>query len=386
MERIQWGLIGGGKGSQIGPVHRIGAIIDGRYEFLAGAVDIDPHAAKSFGAELGLDPGRCYASWQEMLEKEARKERRLDLVTIATPNSTHFDISKAFLEAGFNVLCEKPMTMNVTQAENLYLTAKKTDKICAVNYGYSGFSLVREMKSMIDKGLIGSIRLVKVEFAHGHHADARDDSNPRVRWRYDPTQAGESAVMADCGVHALHMACFVTGQEVTEVSADFVSTVQSRELEDDAMVNFRMSGGTIGRLWSSAIAIGRQHGLTIQVFGEGGGLSWKQEKPNQLYHMPLDGRVQIIERGDSRLSKIAQQASRITIGHSEGMPLAFANIYLDLADAIEARKAGVSKFEKPLYPDVEDGLRSVAAIHAAKASSLKKGQWSSALPPIFQTR
>ena len=189
--------------------------------------------------------------------------------------------------------------------------------------------------------------------------------------------------MADCGIHALHLACFVTGQEVTEVSADFVSTVPSRKLEDDAMVNFRMSGGAIGRLWSSAIAIGRQHGLTIQVFGERGGFSWAQENPNQLYHMPLGGRVEIIERGDCTLSELAQKASRVTIGHSEGMPLAFANIYLDIADAIDLRKSGVSNFDKPPYPDVEDGLRSVAAIHAAKRSSLAAGQWRSAVPSIF---
>ncbi|MEE2773932.1 MAG: Gfo/Idh/MocA family oxidoreductase [Pseudomonadota bacterium] len=383
MKKNHWGLIGGGKESQIGQAHRIGATIDGRYEFLAGAVDIDPDAARNFGIELGLEPDRAYGSWQEMLEKESKKQKRLDLVTVATPNVTHFEISKAFLEAGFNVLCEKPMTMTVEQGENLYLAAKNANRICAVNYGYSGFSLVREMKSMVSEGVIGNVRLVKVEFAHGHHADARDESNPRVRWRYDPKQAGDSAVMADCGIHALHLACFVTGQEVTEVSADFVSTVPSRKLEDDAMVNFRMSGGAIGRLWSSAIAIGRQHGLTIQVFGERGGFSWAQENPNQLYHMPLGGRVEIIERGDCTLSELAQKASRVTIGHSEGMPLAFANIYLDIADAIDLRKSGGFNFDKPPYPDVEDGLRSVAAIHAAKRSSLAAGQWRSAVPSIF---
>ena len=186
------------------------------------------------------------------------------------------------------------MTMNIEEGEALLSIAKKSERICAVNYGYSGFSLVREMKSMVSNGVIGKIRLVKAEFAHGHHADESDADNPRVRWRYDPAQAGVSAVMADCGIHALHMACFVSGEEVLEVSADFVSTISSRKLEDDAMVNFRMTGGIVGRLWSSAIALGRQHGLTIQVFVEKGGLCWSQEHPNQLYFTTLGGRTQFI--------------------------------------------------------------------------------------------
>jgi predicted dehydrogenase len=240
------------------------------------------------------------------------------------------------------------------------------------------------MKSMIASGNLGKIRLVKAEFAHGHHADALGAENPRVRWRYDPKQAGVSAVMADCGIHALHMACFVTGQDVLEVSADFVSTVPSRTLEDDAMINFRMTAGTVGRLWSSAIAIGRQHGLTIQVFGEHGGLRWSQEQPNQLFYMPLGKRLQIIERGENSLSSTAVQASRVTIGHSEGMSEAFANIYLDLANEIVATNSGISVSGDYLFPDAEDGLRSVAAIHAAAVSSSNLGEWTPAVPEILK--
>jgi len=384
MNRIRWGLIGGGRGSQIGPAHRLGATIDGKYDFLAGALDADADEAKKFGIELGLEASRAYGSWQEMLNKERKREDRLDLVTVATPNATHFEITKAFLEAGFHVLCEKPMTMTVEEGEELFSISQKTKKICAVNYGYSGFSLVREMKSMVERGILGKVRLVKAEFAHGHHANAVDANNPRVRWRYDPKQAGVSAVMADCGIHALHMACFVTGQEVMEVSADFISTISSRELEDDAMVNFRMTGGAVGRLWSSAIALGRQHGLSLQVFGEQGGLRWSQEQPNQLFYMPLGGRLEIIERGDSNLSDMAKDASRVTIGHSEGMPLAFANIYLDIAREIEAINSNHKTSQKPLYPDVEDGLRSVAAVYAAKSSSNDLGAWTPAVPLILK--
>ena len=330
-------MIGGGEGSQIGPAHRLGAGLDGLFEFTAGALDHRPDEGIEYGQRLGLGD-RAYGSWQDMLEGEKKRADKVDLVTVATPNSTHYEITKAFLENGFNVLCEKPMTMTVEEGEAIVEIAKKTGNICAVNYGYTGYSLVRHMKAMIARGDIGKVRVVNAEFAHGYHADATDADNPRVRWRYDPAQAGVSAQFADCGIHAMHMASFVTGQEVTRLSADIVSAIPVRTLEDDAMVNFRMDGGAVGRLWTSSIAIGRQHGLGIQVFGETGGLRWSQEQPNQLYYMPLGERLQIIERGEANLSPEADRTTRVTVGHAEGMPLAFANIYKDLAEAINARK------------------------------------------------
>jgi len=225
------GGIGGGEGSQIGPAHRLGAGLDGLFEFTAGALDHRPAEGIDYGHRMGLGD-RAYGSWQDMLAGEKAREDRIDLVTVATPNSTHFEITKAFLEAGFHV----------------------------------------------------------------------------------------SAQFADCGIHAMHMASFVTGQEVTKLSADNVSCLEQRVLEDDAMVNFRMDGGAVGRLWTSSIAIGRQHGLGIQVFGETGGLRWSQEQPNQLFYMPLNQRLQIIERGEANLSPEADRTTRVTIGHAEGMP------------------------------------------------------------------
>ncbi|WP_322988800.1 Gfo/Idh/MocA family oxidoreductase, partial [Hoeflea sp.] len=218
MTKLKWGMIGGGEGSQIGPAHRLGAGLDGEFEFSAGALDHRPEAGRDYGQRLGLAPDRAYGDWREMLEGERNRSDRVDLVTVATPNATHYEITKAYLEAGFHVLCEKPMTMTIEQGEDIVRTAKATGKICAVNYGYSGYSLVRHMKAMVTRGDLGKIRLVKAEFAHGHHADATDADNPRVRWRYDPAQAGVSAQFADCGIHALHMASFVTGQEVTKLS------------------------------------------------------------------------------------------------------------------------------------------------------------------------
>ena len=385
MRKLKWGLIGGGEGSQIGPAHRLGAGLDGYFEFTAGALDHRPDAGRDFGRRLGLAADRAYGSWQDMLAGEASREDRIDLVTVATPNATHFEITKAFLEAGFHVLCEKPMTMTVEEGEAIVKIAEKTGQICAVNYGYSGYSLVRHMRAMVARGDLGKIRLVKAEFAHGHHADAADADNPRVRWRYDPAQAGVSAQFADCGIHALHMASFVTGQEVTKLSADTVSCLASRELEDDAMVNFRMDGGAVGRLWTSSVAIGRQHGLGIQVFGEKGGLRWEQEQPNQLYWMPLNERLQVIERGAEGLSPEADRSSRVTVGHAEGMPLAFANIYSDLAEGIMARRENRPMDPAAgLFPDAEAGLRSMAAVFAVAASGKANGVWVDARPPMYR--
>jgi predicted dehydrogenase len=385
MRKLKWGLIGGGEGSQIGLAHRLGAGLDGYFEFSAGALDHRPEAGREYGQRLGLAADRAYGRWQDMLAGEVSREDRIDLVTVATPNATHFEITKAFLESGFHVLCEKPMTMTVEEGEAIVQITEKTGQICAVNYGYSGYSLVRHMRAMIARGDLGEIRLVKAEFAHGHHADAADADNPRVRWRYDPAQAGVSAQFADCGIHALHMASFVTGQEVTKLSADTVSCLASRELEDDAMVNFRMDGGAVGRLWTSSIAIGRQHGLGIQVFGEKGGLRWAQEQPNQLYWMPLNERLQVIERGAEGLSPEADRSSRVTVGHAEGMPLAFANIYSDLAEAIRARQENRPMDPAAgLFPNAEAGLRSMAAVFAVAASGKENGTWVDARPPMFR--
>ncbi len=386
MSKLNWGMIGGGEGSQIGPAHRLGSGLDGDFAFAAGALDHNPEAGRAYAQKLGVAADRAYGDWREMLAGESARDDRVDLVTVATPNATHFEITREFLSAGFNVLCEKPMTMTVEEGEEIVRIAQKSGRICAVNYGYTGYSLVRHMRAMVARGDLGAVRVVVAEFAHGHHADAADADNPRVRWRYDPAQVGVSAQFADCGIHALHMASFVTGQEVEKLSADFASTISSRTLEDDAMVNFRMDGGAVGRLWTSSVAVGRMHGLAIQVFGEKGGLRWAQEQPNQLIWTPTGGRNQIIERGEAGLSPEADRATRVTIGHAEGMPLAFANIYKDLAEAIRAQKEGRAPDPAAdLYPRAMDGLRSMAAVHQAVASANDGGAWVDARPPMFRS-
>ncbi|MDA0901358.1 MAG: Gfo/Idh/MocA family oxidoreductase [Proteobacteria bacterium] len=377
MTKLKWGLIGGGEGSQIGPAHRLGAQADGYFDFVAGALDHRADVGRAYAQRLGIGADRAYGDWHEMLAGESAREDRVDLVTVATPNSTHFEITKAFLEAGFNVLCEKPMTVTVEEGEEIIKIARATGRICAVNYCYSAYPMIRQARAMVRAGELGNIRLVVTNFSHGHHGDAEDADNPRVRWRYDPAMAGVSGQFADCGIHALHMAGFICDDHVTTLSADFASTISSRVLEDDAMVNFRMSKGTVGRLWTSSVAVGRQHGFDIQVFGEKGGLRWASEQPNQLIYTRTGGRTEIIEKGEGGLHDEATRLSRVAIAHPEGFPLAVANIYCDLADAIRGQA-------RDGLPTAEDGCRSLAAVYAAVASAKDHGAWQEARPPMFR--
>ena len=379
MKKLNWGMIGGGEGSQIGPAHRLGAQADGNFTLAAGALDYDAAKGREYAQSLGVVADRAYGDWREMLNGERTREDRVDLVTVATPNSTHFEITKSFLEAGFNVLCEKPMTMTVEEGEEIVKVAAKSGKTCAVNYCYSAYPMVREMRHIVRSGQIGKPRLIVTNFSHGHHGDATDAENPRVRWRYDPSMAGVSGQFADCGIHALHMASFIADDHVVSLSADFASTIPSRQLEDDAMVNFRMAGGTVGRLWTSSVAIGRQHGFDIQVFGETGGMRWASEQPNQVYYTPVGGRTQIMEKGDESLSDEAGRLSRVAIAHPEGFPLAVANIYVDLAATIRGEiRDGL--------PTAADGLRSMAAVHQAVVSAKNDGAWVDARPPMFRAQ
>ena len=371
-------MVGGGEDSQIGGAHRIGSALDGEYVLAAGALDIDPARARDYAIRLGVAPARAYGDWRQMLRRERGigGVERLDLVTVATPNSTHHEIAKSFLEAGFDVLCEKPLATDLAAARDLVETARAADRILAVNYGYSGYPMVRQARAMVGAGDLGAIRVVVAEFAHGSHADAADADNPRVRWRYDPRQAGVSSAMADIGLHAIHMACFVIGCPVARVAADFASCVEGRDLEDDALVALRFSGGEVGRLWASAVAVGQQHGLTLRVFGERGGLRWSQEQPNQLYWTPLGEPTRTLERGDASLSPDAVRASRITVGHAEGMLGAFGNIYLDLAEVQRARAKGRPPDPAATcYPTGDDGLHTLATVHACVESAGKGGAW-----------
>ena len=370
---MRWGMVGGGRGSQIGGVHRVSAQMDGLFTLSAGALDIDPERSRAFGQDLGLEPERAYGTWREMLESEAvRDDGRLDLVTVATPNSTHWEITKAFLEAGFHVLCEKPLAMTVAEADDLQAVARRRDQICATNFGYSGYPMAIQAREMIRRGDLGEVRVVCIEFAHGFHAAGDDHDNPRVRWRYDPEQVGVSSVVADAGVHGLHMAQYLTGQKFGEISARFERCVAGRLLEDDALIACRFDGGAVGRFWFSAVATGQAHGFGFRIFGSRAGLRWRQEFPNQIHYSPIGEATRIIERGNPSLYPAALAAGRIAMGHAEGMHEAFGNIYRAIhADiASGGREAGSGA-----YPTVEAGADMVRAVHAAVQSAGRDGEW-----------
>lgn len=369
---MRWGLIGGGKGSQIGEAHRMAARLDGLFTPTAAALDVDPERGRSFAVETGFDADRAYGTWQDMLaaERDRAEGERLDLVTIATPNATHHEIARAFLEAGFNVLCEKPLTMTTEEADDLIAVAGAGSALCAVNFGYSGYPMIVQAREMVRRGDLGDIRVVVVEFAHGSHAAGDDADNPRVRWRYDPAQAGVSSVVADIGSHAFHIAQFVTGQTISAISAHFDHCVAARALEDDALMAVRFDGGTVGRIWTSAIAVGQTHGFSLRVFGAKGGLRWHQEQPNQLAWTPIGAPTRILERSDAGLYPEAHTASRITVGHPEGFIGAFANIYKALHQAI----AGTGSVTLA-YPTVADGAAMVHLVHGAVRSAGQGGAW-----------
>ena len=385
MAKLNWGMIGGGEGSQIGPAHRISAAMDGLYTMAAGALDVNADKGRDFAQRLGIAPERAYGDWKEMLAGERGRADRIDLVTVATPNSTHFEITKAFLEAGIHVLCEKPMTMTNAEAEEIVATEKRSGAICAVNYGYSGYALVRHMRAMVARGDLGKVRLIKAEFAHGFHADAADADNPRVRWRYDPALAGASAQFADCGIHALQMASFVSRQQPVSLSADF---------------RLVPAGPRAGGRRDGQFQDGRRRGAAaLDEFGrhradarvEHSGV---RRKGRAALGAAMAGPAVLdaaerahgnMERGGPGLSPEADRASRVTIGHAEGMPLAFANIYADLAEAIRAKREG--RAADPLamhYPKAMDGLRSMAAISAAVESAKAEGKWVDARPPSLR--
>ena len=372
--RIAWGMIGGGEGSQIGDAHRIAASMDGLFSLAAAVPDIDPEKGRAFAKRLGVADDRAYATWEALVEGEADRTDGVRVVTVATPNATHYRIARACLEAGLHVLCEKPLTMTVREAVALRDLAAKRELVLGVNFGYTGYPMVRQARAMVARGELGDIRLVRAQFAHGHHSDAADMDNPRVRWRYDPTQAGVSSVLADCGIHAQHMAGWVLGQRVARLSAHYVSAVAGRELEDDASVHAELDGGTVTRLWTSAVALGRMHGLELEVFGSTGAVAWRQEQPNQLAHTPLGQPVRTLERGQDGLHEEARDAARIAIAHPEGMLEAFANVYRDLHGAIagrgKARSAALGRL-----PSAEDGVEMVRFVRQATRSAKQRSRW-----------
>ncbi|MBP2291497.1 Gfo/Idh/MocA family protein [Azospirillum rugosum] len=375
--RLRLGMVGGGQGAFIGAVHRIAARLDDRYELVAGALSSDPERARASGTDLFLAPDRCYASFQEMAAAEAAREDRIDAVAIVTPNHLHHPAAKAFLEAGIHVICDKPMTTTVEDAEDLAATVERTGLVFALTHNYTGYPMVRQARAMVEAGELGRIRVVQVEYPQDWLTTPLEETGQKqAAWRTDPARSGIAGCVGDIGTHAFQLAEFVTGLRCTGLAADLSTFVDGRRLDDNAHMMLRYDNGARGMLWASQVAPGHENGLRLRVYGDKGGLEWFQEQPNHLRHSPFGEPPRTITRGGAGSNPAAAHATRIPPGHPEGYLEGFAQLYRDTADLIGERLGwGEPDPQARLVPTVRDGVRGVRFIHAAVESSRRDAAW-----------
>ncbi len=376
--KLRYAMIGGGRDAFIGAVHRHAIALDGQAELAAGALSSTPERARESGRALGLAEAHNHASWQGLLEAELARPaaERVDLVVIVTPTDTHFPIAQAFAEAGFHVVCDKPLTHTGQQAMTLVETVAQRGTVFGVTYNYTGYPMVRQARELVRAGALGRIRKVVVEYNQGWLATALEATgNKQASWRTDPARSGIAGALGDIGSHAENLVSTVTGLEIEELVADLGALVPGRALDDDASMLLRFKGGARGVLVASQINAGLENDLRLRVSGENGTLEWRQEEPNRLVHHRREGPTEIFTRGSPWLCESARRAGRIPAGHPEGFIEAFANIYRGVFADIRARKAGATA--DPLdadYPTVSDGARGVRFIECAVASS-KERRW-----------
>jgi predicted dehydrogenase len=375
--RLKLGMVGGGQGAFIGAVHRYAARLDDRYQLLAGALSSDPERARASGEELGIAPDRCYESFKAMARSEAGREDGIDVVSIVTPNHVHFPAARAFLEAGIHVICDKPLVNSVQEARELADLTLEKDLLFAVTYNYSGYPMIRQARKMATSGQLGELRVVQVEYPQDWLTTAAENSgvNKQAEWRTDPDRAGSGGCIGDIGSHAYHLATYVTGLQAEELCAELTSFVDGRRLDDNAQIMLRFSSGARGMLWASQVAPGNENALRLRVYGSTGGLEWSQENPNQLWHTPFGQATRLITRGGNAADGNANRLSRIPAGHPEGYLEGFANIYSEVADALESRIKGLALDESVDFPTVVDGVHGVEFIEAAVKSSVAGASW-----------
>jgi predicted dehydrogenase len=381
--KLRYGMVGGGRDAFIGAVHRKAMALDGQYEFVAGALSSNPQKAIASGKDLGLEDSRNYPSWEAMLEGEAKlpPDQRIDVVSIVTPNHVHYPVAKAFSEAGFHVVCDKPLVHTSQQARDLLETVKKSGTVFGVTYNYTGYPMVKQARAMIRRGDLGNIRKVIVEYNQGWLATNLEASGQKqADWRTDPARSGAAGAIGDIGSHAENLVATVTGLELSHICAELTTFVPGRQLDDDGNLLLRFSGGARGVLIASQIEIGGENDLRLRVFGEKGSLTWHQEDPNYLWYAPIDAPKQLLTRGGgSYLVPEAVKASRIPSGHPEAFLEAFANVYLGVAEAVRAQLEGRALGElEGDFPTLEDGARGVHFIEKTVESSKSDQKWTEA--------
>lgn len=376
-DSIRLGMVGGGHGSFIGAIHRYAARLDGEYQLVAGALSSSPDKARESAAELGITEDRSYASFAEMAAREAAREDGIEAVAIVTPNHMHFAPAKAFLEAGIHVICDKPLTATLEDAIELKHIAERSARLLILTHNYTGYAMVRQAREMIAGGILGDIRLVHVEYLQDWMTEPIEASGQKqAAWRTDPSRSGKGGAIGDIGTHAYNLARFVTGLEVTSVSADLEAFVPGRILDDNAHVLLRFRNGAKGMLWVSQIAPGNANALTLRIFGSLGGLEWRQSDPDRLCHTPFGNPTQIITRASAAASPAAARVTRLPAGHPEGYLEAFANIYREAALAIRTWRNSTRIPADLLYATAGDGIDGLKFIDACVGSSSNDGAWT----------
>ena len=375
---IRWGMVGGGKGSQIGYIHRSAAHRDDVFVLVAGAFDIDPERGRAFGLDLGLDEARSYRDYAAMFAAEAGRADGIEAVSIATPNNTHFAICKAALEHDLHVICEKPLCFTIAEAEELKTLSQARGRIVGVTYGYAGHQMIEQARAMVRNGDLGEIRVVNLQFAHGFHSAAVEEQNPSTRWRVDPKFAGPSYVLGDVGTHPLYIAKVILPHlKIRRLLCTRQSFVKSRApLEDNAVTLMEYDNGAIATIWSSAVNAGSMHGQKIRIVGSKASIEWWDERPNQLSYEIQGEPARILERGMDYLYPEARIDDRIGGGHPEGLFEAWANLYRRFGFAINRERGRApAGIEELVFPDVDAGLEGVRWVENCVRSADAGGIW-----------
>jgi predicted dehydrogenase len=376
--KLRYGMVGGGPGAFIGAVHRMAAALDGQMELVAGCFSSDAKKTKLSAEELFVAPERAYSSFTEMAEREAAlpADKRIDFVSIVTPNHLHAPVAMEFLERGFHVVCDKPMTRTLDEALELREAVKRSGKVFALTHNYTGYPMVKEAREIVRRGDLGKILKIVAEYPQGWLLDQIEtDGQKQASWRLDPTKSGATSAMGDIGTHAENLGRYITGLKIEALCAEFTSFLPGRVLEDDGNILVRYEHGAKGILYASQISCGEENNLSIRVYGTKGSLEWKQEHPNELMLRLKDKPTSVLRRGNGYLSDVAKKFTRIPAGHPEAFLEAFANIYREagqaIRDSIDGKKGGTYDF-----PTVEDGVEGMAFIETTVRSSKSKEKWT----------
>jgi predicted dehydrogenase len=377
--KVRAGMVGGGPGAGIAETHRTAMRLDDRYVIVAGVFSRDAEKSLAAAKKLHIPEDRIYADYAAMADAESRrKDNRIDVVVIVTQTASHYQIARKFLEAGINVICDKPLCLKLAEAKELKSLVDKAGLIFCLTHNYSGYAMVRQAARMVRNGNLGEVKVVQAEHASGWAIKLLEkEGHPQAAWRTDPEVLGDASVLYDLGTHAHQLSRFVTGLEVTEVAAEMNQIVEGRAIKDNANLLLRFSNGARGSLWASMAAAGNEHGLRIRVYGDRGSLAWHHEDPHHLRYCPIDGAPQILAQGADWLLPDARRWTRAGLGHPEGFFEAFANLYTEAADALLAKSEGKTWAKPDLgFPDVTDGVCGVAFVESAMRSYATGGAWT----------